>query len=117
MVIPSLSQHILFPQGGAVARGPADYPIPWRRAPWAVHPLGIWEDPMDDQRARQWAKNAVADMQPWSIGAVYLNFIGSEGDQRVIAGMGPENHRRLTKVKAQFDPENTFHLNQNIKPA
>ncbi len=116
MVIPSPSQHILFPQGGAVARGPGDYPIPWRRAPWAVHPLGIWEDATDDQRARQWAKNTVADMEPWSIGAVYLNFIGSEGDQRVKAGLGPENQRRLAVVKTQYDPDNTFHLNQNIKP-
>ena len=116
MVIPSASQHILFPQGGAVARGRGDFPIPWRRAPWAVHPLGIWEDPTDDQRARQWAKNTVADMEPWSIGAVYLNFIGSEGDQRVKAGLGPENQRRLALVKTEYDPDNTFHLNQNIKP-
>jgi len=117
MVIPSPSQHIMFPQGGAVGRGPSDYPVPWRRAPWAVHPLGLWEDPADDERGRMWAKNVVADMQPWSIGAVYLNFIGTEGEERVIAGLGPENHDRLARVKARFDPDNVFHLNQNIRPA
>jgi FAD/FMN-containing dehydrogenase len=117
MVIPSPSQHVLFPQGGAVARGPSDYPIPWRRAPWAVHPFGLWEDAADDERGRQWAKDTIADMLPWSVGAVYLNFIGYEGEERVIAGVGPENHRRLREVKARYDPKNLFHLNQNIKPA
>ena len=39
MIVPSPSQHVLFPQGGAVARGPSDHPIPWRsieihREPW-----------------------------------------------------------------------------------
>jgi FAD/FMN-containing dehydrogenase len=116
MIVPSRSQHVIFPQGGAVARGPGEYPIPWRRAPWAVHPFGMWEDPLDDERGRQWAKDVVADMEPWSIGAVYLNFIGNEGEERVIAGIGPENHRRLVAVKKQYDPDNAFHLNQNIKP-
>ena len=117
MVVGSPSEQVLFAQGGAVTRGAADYPIPWRRAPWAVHPLGIWADPLDDDRGRQWAKNLVADMQPWSVGAVYLNFIGAEGSERIIAGVGPENYQRLADVKARYDPDNLFHLNQNIKPA
>jgi FAD/FMN-containing dehydrogenase len=50
MIVPSASQHVLFPQGGAVARGPADYPVPWRRAPWIVHPFGLWQNPADDER-------------------------------------------------------------------
>jgi FAD/FMN-containing dehydrogenase len=116
MPVPSRSQQVLFPQGGAVASGPDEYPVPWRRAPWAVHPLGLWEDPLDDDRGRQWAKDVVADMHPWTIGAVYLNFIGNEGEERVIAGLGPENQRRLATIKKQYDPENTFHLNQNIRP-
>jgi FAD/FMN-containing dehydrogenase len=117
MVMPSPSQHVLFPLGGAVERGPSDYPVPWRSAPWAVHPFGVWEDPADDERGRQWAKNTRADMQPWSIGSVYLNFIGAEGEDRVVAGFGPENYKRLAAVKSQYDPQNTFHMNQNIRPA
>jgi FAD/FMN-containing dehydrogenase len=117
MVVPSASQHILFPLGGAVSDGGADYPVPWRSAPWAVHPLGLWEDAEDDERAIAWARGAVRDMRPWSTGAVYLNFIGNEGRDRVIAGLGTANHRRLSEVKARYDPENLFHLNQNIEPA
>jgi FAD/FMN-containing dehydrogenase len=116
MLVPSASQHVLFPQGGAVARGPRDYPIPWRHSPWIVHPFGLWKDPADDDRARRWAHDVRADLRPWSSGAVYLNFIGDEGQDRVVAGFGKENYARLARVKAQYDPDNAFHLNHNIKP-
>jgi len=116
MIVPSPSQHVLFPQGGQVARGPSDYPIPWRHAPWIVHPFGLWEDPVDDERAKQWARDIRADMHPWSSGAVYLNFIGNEGQDRVIAGFGAENYERLVAVKAEYDPDNVLPLNHNIKP-
>jgi len=117
MIVPSASQHVLFPQGGAVARAPAEYPVPWRHAPWIVHPFGLWEDPADDARGRQWAHDIRADLKPWSSGAVYLNFIGDEGEDRVVAGFGRDNYARLARVKREYDPENLFRLNHNIKPA
>ncbi len=117
MIVPSASQHVLFPQRGAVGRGPSEYPIPWRHAPWVVHPFGLWQDPADDERARRWARDIRADLKPWSSGAVYLNFIGDEGEDRVVAGFGRENYARLARVKRQYDPDNVFHLNHNIKPA
>ncbi len=117
MIVPSPSQHVLIPQGGAITRGPAEYPIPWRTAPWCVHPLGLWEDPADDDRGRKWVHDLRADLKPWASGAVYLNFIGDEGRDRVVAGFGKKNYERLARVKAQYDPDNVFHLNQNIKPA
>jgi FAD/FMN-containing dehydrogenase len=117
MIVPSPSQLPLLPGGGAVARATADYPIPWRNVAWTVHPFGVWSDPADDERGRRWVRDIRADLQPWASGAVYLNFTGDEGEERVIAGFGRENYARLAKVKAQYDPENIFHLNHNIKPA
>jgi FAD/FMN-containing dehydrogenase len=117
LIVPSPSQHVLFPLGGAAARNGGGYPIPWRSAPWVVHPFGLWDDPADDERGRQWARDVRTDMKPWSIGAVYLNFIGDEGEDRLRAGFGEENYQRLARVKAQYDPENVFHRNHNIKPA
>ncbi|MFF3327232.1 FAD-binding oxidoreductase [Streptomyces sp. NPDC002889] len=116
MIVPSNSQHILFPMGGALERGDSAYPLPWRTASWVSHPFGIWDNPADDERGRQWVRDARADVIPWSVGLVYLNFIGDEGQDRVVAGFGAENYRRLAEVKSRYDPDNVFRLNHNIKP-
>ncbi|MFF1509317.1 FAD-binding oxidoreductase [Streptomyces sp. NPDC058326] len=115
--MPTATQHVLFMMGGAVASGPAEYPVPWRSAPWVVHPFATWVDPADDERAVRWVRDVRADARPWSTGAVYLNFIGSEGEERVVAGFGAENYRRLAAVKAAYDPDNVFRFNHNIAPA
>ncbi|MGW0752215.1 FAD-binding protein [Streptomyces sp. NPDC002587] len=116
MPVPTGTQHVVWPQGGAVASGPADYPVPFRDAPWAVHPFGVWEAPEDDERVRQWVKDVRADVQPWSTGAVYLNFTGDEGRDRVVSGLGPDNMRRLGELKRRYDPDNVFRFNHNILP-
>ncbi|MFC4497889.1 FAD-binding oxidoreductase [Streptomyces ovatisporus] len=117
MIVPSPSQHVLFPQGGAVRDDPHHYPIPWRHAPWTVHPFGLWSDPADDDRAIHWARTLLTELHPWTSGSVYLNFIGQEGHDRLLAAYGPHNYQRLTEIKARYDPDNTFHLNHNIPPA
>ena len=46
-----------------------------------------------------------------------MNFagLGEEGEDLVKAAYG-ENYKRLSEIKAKYDPGNLFHLNQNIKP-
>ncbi|MGP4017209.1 FAD-binding oxidoreductase [Saccharopolyspora sp. 5N708] len=117
MVVPSPSQHVLFPWGGAVARANGRWPMANRSAPWVVHPFGLWEDPADDVRAREWARALREDLRPYTTGAVYLNFIGDEGQARVIAGFGEQNYRRLARLKAEYDPRNAFHRWHNVLPA
>ncbi|MEU8776016.1 FAD-binding oxidoreductase [Streptomyces sp. NPDC048606] len=117
MPVPTHTQHLLFPQGGAIASAPGDHPIAFRDAPWGVHPFAIWEDPADDERARQWVKDVRADVRPWSTGAIYLNFTGDEGAERVVAGLGEEHMRRLGALKRQYDPDNVFRFNHNITPS
>jgi FAD/FMN-containing dehydrogenase len=116
MVSPSPSQQAIVPWGGAVRRGAEKWPQPHRQAAWVVHPFGLWSDPADDTRGIRWARDVCSDLQEWSTGYVYLNFIGNEGQNRVIAGFGQENYDRLSRVKCEYDPENVFHLNQNIEP-
>ena len=115
MVVPSPSQQIVVPWGGAVARNAADWPLASRHARWTVHPFGLWDDPADDERGKAWARATCSDMKPYATGGVYLNFTGDEGEDRIQAGFGDE-YDRLAAVKAEWDPDNIFRQNHNVKP-
>jgi FAD/FMN-containing dehydrogenase len=55
-------------------------------------------------------------MKPYTTGRVYVNFIGDEGPDRVIAAFGQVGYARLQALKDRYDPDNLFRSNQNIKP-
>jgi FAD/FMN-containing dehydrogenase len=50
------------------------------------------------------------------MGGAYVNFMMEEGQERVRATYR-DNYERLTAIKATYDPDNLFHVNQNIPPA
>ena len=113
-----LAQQLLLPWGGAVARVSEDAtPMTKRSAPWITHPFAVWEDPADDTANIEWARGFRRDIAKYATGGVYLNFIGSEGEERVRAAFGAKKYARLQTIKAEYDPANVFHGNQNITPA
>ncbi|MGH9065926.1 MAG: BBE domain-containing protein [Acidimicrobiales bacterium] len=79
-----------------------------RQLPWNIHYPSMWEDPADTE--------ASAAMKPWAAGRAYLNWIGDEGRDRIVAGFGRDKYRRLQAIKAAWDPQNLFRHNQNITP-
>jgi len=112
------SQQLIARWGGAVGgSAAASTPLQNRGAAWVSHPFGLAETPEGGQEARAWVKRFRADIAPHTTGGVWLNFIGHEGPERIVAAFGEENYRRLSRVKREFDPENTFRGNQNILPA
>lgn len=88
-----------------------------REAPFLFSVDSIWGDPEKTAEVLAYACAFLAEMEPYSPGGLYLNFagLGEEGESLVKAGYG-ENYKRLVALKNQYDPGNTFRLNQNIKP-
>jgi FAD/FMN-containing dehydrogenase len=111
------SQMIVFRHGGAVARMPDDATaFSHRGTAYMAHPIAAWEDSADSDRYLDWVKRLSAAMQPFATGGVYLNFEPAAGEDKVRAGFGPEKYAKLAALKAKWDPQNLFHLNQTIKP-
>ncbi|MEX2080418.1 MAG: BBE domain-containing protein, partial [Dehalococcoidia bacterium] len=50
-------------------------------------------------------------------GGVYVNFLMSEGEERIRAAYGEHKYDRLKRLKRRYDPDNLFRLNQNIPPS
>jgi FAD/FMN-containing dehydrogenase len=66
---------------------------------------------------RVWVKNFWDAMRPYASGSGgYVNFMSEPEEDRVKASYGAEKYARLARVKAQWDSDNVFHLNANIKP-
>ena len=108
------SQLFIVAWGGAVRRyGPTHSPLAGREARFIVHPLLLWEDRADDERCRALARQFRSDVQPWSIGATYPNFLGEEGNSRMAAAFGASADR-LAAVKEVWDPHSTFRTHQTI---
>lgn len=104
--------------GGAVARQPTEStPYPHRNAAWVCNIQSRWRDTADDQRHMAWARDLFNAVEPFTTGGVYVNFIsGDEGVKRIRAAYGESIYNRLAALKAKWDPDNVFHLNQNIAP-
>jgi FAD/FMN-containing dehydrogenase len=112
-----LAQVILVAGGGAIARVDDEATaFGQRSAPWNVHYLSMWADPIDDDANIAHTKAMAEAMRPWTTGRVYLNYIGDEGAGRVEDAYGPERYARLQQLKRAWDPDNVFRHNQNIKP-
>ncbi len=105
--------------GGQVSRLPADSTAyPHRDAQFLLNIHGRWEKPEDDQKVISWARGLWSALEPYSTGTVYVNFMTADEADRVgPAAYGPAAWKRLTQVKARWDPDNFFRMNQNIPPA
>jgi FAD/FMN-containing dehydrogenase len=113
---PPFSQAVLFRVGQAVnATGDETTAFSHRGATYLFHPIAAWEDAADDERVIAGNRAFAAAMRPFGTGGAYLNFT-PEAD-RVRDAYAPAKYERLVALKDRYDPENLFHLNQNIPPS
>lgn len=108
----------IFAQGGAVARvGRDKTAFSGRDAAYDMTIVAAWT-PGDPHRARhiEWAREFHRALEPYSMG-VYANFVNDETAEQVKdRAYTARQWERLTKLKAEYDPDNFFRLNANIPP-
>jgi FAD/FMN-containing dehydrogenase len=105
--------------GGAIARVSGDETaFGDRSSQWMLSIDSSWLDPAHDATNIDYTRAFWDAAVPYSDGKAYFNFPGllEEGEAAVRASYGA-NHARLARIKAAYDPENVFRLNQNIRPA
>jgi FAD/FMN-containing dehydrogenase len=86
-----------------------------RDAKFVLNVHGRWESTAEDRICIDWARAFFKASAPYASAGAYVNFMTEDEGERVTAAYG-SNYDRLTRLKKRFDPENVFHLNQNIKP-
>jgi len=107
----------LYPVDGAVHKVDRnETAFSYRDVNWSRVIVGVDPDPANADRIRQWAREYWEALHPHSAGGGYVNFMMEEGQDRIQATYR-DNYPRLQKIKARYDPENFFHVNQNIEPA
>jgi FAD binding domain/Berberine and berberine like len=115
------TQLLLEPMGGAMKDVDDDDSAVGRRdVDWCYHALAMWMEPGQEAEDthRAWARELQQDLEPHTTTGVYLNFTSDAvDDDRVRKTFGPEKYARLRALKDQYDPQNLFRLNQNIKPS
>ncbi len=86
-----------------------------RTAPFILNIHARWHDPADDEKNIAWARDLHKATAEYAQG-VYVNFLNDEGQDRVRDAYPPQTWERLVALKRRYDPDNLFHMNQNIQP-
>ena len=72
--------------------------------------------PADTSRCIAWARETYERMQPFYASGRYVNYLDDDERGDAVAAAYSANYRRLQRIKAKYDPNNFFRMNQNIRP-
>ena len=104
--------------GAATRVGSTETAFPHRSVGYNFLTVAEWVDADATAANVRWARDTYAAMTPQFAAGRYVNYLNADElaeGSAVAAAFGP-NRKRLQEVKRRYDPENVFHLNQNIKP-
>ena len=115
--VPAVNSTVhIYPINGACHRvAPDATAFAYRDATFATVIAGMWPDPSDNDANTAWVRDYYEATAPLSEAGGYVNFMAGD-DQSRIRDNYKGNYDRLVQVKRTFDPENLFHVNQNIAP-
>jgi FAD/FMN-containing dehydrogenase len=104
--------------GGAMVRVPADATAFAHRHRRMLVNVAAFYDPFTSERSEhaEWVGRLSAELADGDAGA-YAGLLADEGEERVRAAYPGATWERLAAVKAAYDPDNVFRLNQNVPPA
>jgi FAD/FMN-containing dehydrogenase len=107
----------LYPINGAVQRVASDETaFAYRDVNYSPVIAGMWENPADNDKNIAWVRDYHEALDPYSAEGGYINFMDGDDQGRIKANYRG-NYERLSAIKATYDANNVFHLNQNIQPA
>jgi FAD/FMN-containing dehydrogenase len=115
--VPAVNSTMhIYPINGACHRvAPDATAFAYRDASFATVIAGMWPDPAHNQANIQWVRDYYEATAPHSEQGGYINFMADDDQDRIKANY-KGNYERLVKIKREYDPNNLFHLNQNIAP-
>ena len=103
--------------GGAIADVPDDAAAFSQRGTRFEYVSAMrWDDPAEDDARMAASRRVAGQLEPFAAGA-YVNVLNDEGGAGVKRAYPPDKLARLTRIKDAYDPDNVFHLNQNIPPS
>ncbi|HEX5167476.1 MAG TPA: FAD-binding oxidoreductase [Thermomicrobiales bacterium] len=117
--VPSLQSTMhLYPQSGAIQRvGKDETAYSFRDAEYCHNIVAIDANPANMPHNMDWMRAYWEELHPYTSGGGYINFMMADETQDRVRATYRGNYDRLARVKRQYDPDNLFHLNQNIRPA
>ncbi len=115
--VPAMTSTMhIYPINGAVHKVASDdTAFAYRDANFATVIAGMWPDPAQNKANIKWVRDYYDATAPLSEEGGYINFM-AEDDQGRIKANYKGNYNRLVQAKKKYDPDNLFHVNQNIKP-
>ncbi|HEX7355733.1 MAG TPA: FAD-binding oxidoreductase [Mycobacteriales bacterium] len=88
-----------------------------RRPHWALSTVALDFDPETLAQDREWVRGMWSALRAHAHDdGTYVNFSTDIDDKRVMESYGAEKYARLAALKAQWDPQNVFCNNANIRP-
>ena len=103
--------------GAATRVGPTETAFPFRSTSYNFVIASQWITATDDELCRRWTRQTYAALLPFVGHGRYVNYLDDDESGDPAAAAYGVNYPRLRAIKSKYDPDNVFHMNQNIRPS